>query len=174
MFWVVQGNQITQAGYTQGRYAAASPPDGPGRAIYAGSLHDVQIIGNSISGGLGDGIFASGLHFVISGNILSGGPPLNATGITVVNSVDIDVHGNNLRGYSTAIIAADKDTIRIRGNSIDVSHSTAAVAVVVRGAVRRVIVSDNAVTGADDHEARCVSMEGLPSLKRLKRDNLCW
>lgn len=173
--WVVQGNQITQAGYTQGRYAGANPAGGasPGLAIYAGSLHDVQIIGNSISGGLGDGIFASGLHFVISGNILSGGPPLNATGITVVNSVDIDVSSNNLRGYGTAIIATDKDTIRIRGNSIDVSHSTAAVAVVVKGAVSRVVVSDNAVTGAD-HEARCVSMEGLPSLKRLERDNLCW
>ena len=89
--WIVQGNQITQSGYTEGRYSSANPNDGPGRGIYAGSLHDVQvsendnsliynealmtrtsvlktrnsvfkmiilqIIGNSITGGFGDGIF---------------------------------------------------------------------------------------------------------------------
>jgi hypothetical protein len=155
--WVVNGNQITQSGYTQGRYASAQPNNGPGHGIYAGSLHDVQIIGNSISGGLGNGIFASGLHFVISGNILAAGPPLNGTGISVVDSVDIDISSNNLRGYTTAIMASDKDTIRVRGNSIDVSHSSTAVGVVVKAGVKRTIVSDNAVTGAISEHARCDS-----------------
>ena len=58
----------------------------------------MQITGNSISGGLGDGIFASGLHFVVASNILSIDPSrTNSTGILVTNSVDIDISGNNLR-----------------------------------------------------------------------------
>eukprot|EP01052_Picozoa_sp_SAG31_P038054 SAG31_NODE_5012_length_2802_cov_1.688494_1_plen_150_part_00 len=148
------------------------PSDGPGRGIYAGSLHDVQIIGNSISGGLGDGIFASGLHFIISGNILSGGPPQNATGILIANSEEIDVSSNNVRGYGQAIVATDKDRVTIRGNTIDVTHSSVATAVVVKEPVARVLVSSNVVNGAD--EERCISIEGLGSPTRVKRDNMCW
>lgn len=178
--WIVSGNQITQAGYAQGRYAAANPSDGPGHGIYAGSLHDVQIIGNSITGGLGNGIFASGLHFVVSNNVLAAGPAgFNATGIVVSNSVDINVVDNTVRGFLQAIVATDKDTIRIRGNSIDVSHSPAAAGIVVKAGVARVSVSDNAVTGtgSGDHEReRCVALEGPNRLSasRVERDNLCW
>ena len=77
------------------------------------------------------------------------------------------------RGYGQAIVATDKDTIRIRGNAIDVSHSPTARAVVVEAGVKRVVVSDNAVTGAD-REERCVSVEGVAGLQRVERDNLCW
>ena len=110
-----------------GRYSSATPNDGPGHGIYAGSLHDVQIIGNSITGGMGNAVFASGLHFVITGNVMAAGPlGGNKTGILVTNSVDVDVSDNNVRGFGQAVVATDKDTIRIRGNTIDVSHSPAA------------------------------------------------
>ena len=82
---------------------------------------------------------------------------MNGTGISVVDCVDIDISSNNLRGYTTAIMASDKDTIRVRGNSIDVSHSSTAVGVVVKAGVKRTIVSDNAVTGAISEHARCDS-----------------
>lgn len=170
--FIVSGNQITQAGYTQGRYENATQENGQGSyGIYAGSLQTVQITGNQISGGRGDGIFASGLHFVVSANVLSGGGFKNATGIQVVNSVDMDIANNNLRGYGQAILATDRDTIRIRGNTIDASHSPTATAVVVKSGVKRVAVTDNAITGGDAE--RCVDVGGL-GLHKVKRDNLCW
>ena len=89
-----------------------------------------------------------------------------------LNSEDIEISSNNLRGYANAIVATDKDLIRIRSNTIDVSHSAAAAAVIVKATVKRVVVSDNAVTGAA--EEKCIVMEGAASLKRLKRGNMCW
>jgi hypothetical protein len=76
---------------------------------------------------MGNAVFASGLHFVITGNVMAAGPlGGNKTGILVTNSVDVDVSDNNVRGFGQAVVATDKDTIRIRGNTIDVSHSPAA------------------------------------------------
>ena len=174
--WIVQGNQITQAGYTQGRYAAAMASEGPGNGIYAGSLRDVQIIGNSITAGQGRGIFASGLHFIVSSNVLVAGtgPGANATGIYVGNSEDMNVAENSVRGYAHAIVATDKDTIRIRGNSIDVSHSPVASGIEVKAGVARAAVVDNAVTGAGGAASRCVALGGPASASRVERDNLCW
>eukprot|EP01046_Picozoa_sp_COSAG06_P005355 COSAG06_NODE_238_length_19422_cov_16.417741_17_plen_47_part_00 len=46
----------------------------------------------------------------------------------------------------------------------------------MQAAVKRVAVSDNAVTGADGlfAEERCVALEGPHSRTRASRENLCW
>ena len=48
--------------------------------------------------------------------------------------------------------------------------------ITVKAAVKRVAVSDNAVTGADGlfADERCVALEGPHSRTRASRENLCW
>ena len=64
-------------------------------------------------------------------------------------------------------------SVQIRGNSIDVTASSAAVAVSVGADVARVVIADNAVTGAGSDSA-CVSMQGANSSTRVVRNNECW
>jgi hypothetical protein len=55
-------------------------------------------------------------------------------------------------------------------------RTTVAVGITVKAAVKRVAVSDNAVTGADGlfADERCVALEGPHSRTRASRENLCW
>ena len=184
--WIVQGNQIMHSGFPATPPPHTDPSEvGPGRGIYAASLSNVHIIGNAVTNGRGDAITAMGLHFIISGNILQGPPPSGNTtttaacGITVPDSVDVTIVDNNCRGFGTAIAVADKDRLVVRGNSIDVSHSSAALGVVVEATAARVVVSDNTVSGSvmdaiTQKEQQCFTMAGAASSTRVSRNNLCW
>jgi hypothetical protein len=114
--WVVSENQITHSGFP-----SVQPPHttgkGPGHGIYAVSLRDVQIRGNVILHGLGDGITAEGLHFLVTNNIVSteASASNTSTGIVVSDSVDMTVSGNNIRGFSRGIVVTDKERIYVKG-----------------------------------------------------------
>jgi hypothetical protein len=123
-----------------------------------------------------------GLHFVVADNILAldanstgitGAATGAVTGITVSDSEDIAIRGNNIRGFATAISVAGKDRIQIRSNSIDVSHSPAARGVFVDAAVSRVVAADNAITGASS-ASTCVDIAGTAGRTRVSRNNECW
>ena len=99
--------------------------------------------------------------------------PQTALGITVSDSVDMSIHGNNLRGFETGIRVTDKDRIRISSNTIDLSHSSTAHGVVVDAKVTRLVLSDNDVSGSSSSIA-CVDIGQGASGTRVQRDNQCW
>ena len=172
--FIVHGNQITHAGSPATQPPHTSSRLGPGHGIVASSVRDVQISGNLVSHGRGDGITAQGLHFVIADNIVQADSIANATGITVSDSIDAAVTGNNVRGFGTAVSASDKDRLVVRGNSIDISHSPDAQGVVVGAAAARFVANGNTISGAVHGEAQCLVVAGKASGARVVKDNLCW
>lgn len=142
----------------------------------------LQIIGNAVSHGRGPAISAVGAkHVIIASNLVSCEPGLNTTGIAVDSSTDVLVSANNVRGFVRNIavlppLAGKSDRVQIRGNSVDVTGTTGAVAVSVAVSVVHAVVSDNVVTGAAASAAggSCVSLPGANSSTRVERNNDCW